>query len=91
VEARIRAGATSPRDSQVHTLSQTLVAEDRQRLAHLFTPFFHKYDRDSDGSLSVEELNRLLMDLGEDISEKQARHGAPEHPLQLPVRTGLFH
>lgn len=88
VEARIRAGEAGPRDSQVHTLSQTLVAEDRQRLAHLFKPFFHKYDQDSDGSLSADELNHLLVDLGEDISKKQARHGDTQTLSPVPVHTG---
>jgi hypothetical protein len=77
VEARLRAGEASPTDGQMSTLSQTLVDEDRQRLAHLFTPFFHKYDQDSDGSLSVDELNQLLIDLGEDISQKEVCRRSP--------------
>ena len=73
VEARMRADSANPAHDRMSSLSQTLVAEDRQRLAHLFKPFFHKYDRNSDGAISTDELSHLLMDLGEDISDRKVR------------------
>lgn len=54
-------GAVSTTNSSEHAFL-------RQRVTRLVKPFFFKYDDDKSGSLELEELGRVFMDLGERLS-----------------------
>jgi len=72
VKDNMRQASLARQDESNRGLSEMLLEEDRHRLRRLFDPFFHKYDRDGNGTLSPLELSHLLADLGEQVSAKQA-------------------
>ena len=63
----------SGRHGSISLQAELLSPKDRESLATVLAPFFGKYDEDGDGALTVHELRQVLSDLGERVTEEQAR------------------
>ena len=63
----------SGRHGSISLQAELLSPKDRESLATVLAPFFGKYDEDGDGALTVHELRQVLNDLGERVTEEQAR------------------